>query len=453
MLKLQKYIRSFYFRDKNRIMNNFHGLKERQGLPLAELEKIQLSRLNSLLNHAAKNVPYYRGLFELNGLIQNGRIELRSLSELQRIPLLKKDIIRREKERLHSFDHDIRKSFPNSSGGSTGEPVSLLQDEEYVVSDSANLLLLKDWRGVAPFDSEIFIWGAERDTFEGKRSLSGRFGDFMRNRLILNSFRMTEYSKKRYIDILNRHRPKMIRAYADSIYEIARYASENNIKVRPQNVIHTGASNLHPFMREEIEKVFQCPVYDHYGGREVGSIASECSAHDGLHIMMEHNIVEVIGKDNRPGPPGHEGEIVVTNLSNYSMPIIRYRIGDMGIMKTYSPCPCGCSYPKMQSVMGRVVDVFRTADGQTVSPIYFIHLIGVVYNDGTIGKFQVIQKDLETIRIKLEGGCDINQSVMDNITGKIKLVMGEGCRVEFETVDKIKTAPSGKYRYTISELN
>nr|MBN2277842.1 phenylacetate--CoA ligase family protein [candidate division Zixibacteria bacterium] len=453
MLKLQKYIRKIYFRNKTRIINDYRILKANQSLSLSELNHRQLVRLNNLLDHTYHHVPYYRELFSKNGLVINGRIQLQSLAELAQIPFLTKDIIRDTGENLRADDHVTRKSFINSSGGSTGQPVVMRQDEAYTIADTANLLLLKDWRGVDPFDSEIFIWGAERDTFGGKKPLSMRIADFLRNRIILSSFRMTDSDKREFIELLNHHRPAMIRTYADSIYELARFIREHNLRIAPQHLIHTAASNLHDFMRRDIEQVFQCPVFNHYGGREVGAIASECPAHDGLHIMMEHNLLEVVGPDGQPCRSGDEGEIVVTNLNNYSTPLIRYRIGDLGIMKEYEPCPCGCNYPRLQKVIGRVTDVFKNSKGHTIFPEYFIRLIRLLNHNGGIRKFQFIQNDRNRITVKIKSSGAISRLTLDEITGKIRLAMGDDCQVDFDFVDQIEATASGKYRFTISEYD
>jgi phenylacetate-CoA ligase len=430
----------------------FERYRANQFLPKDILAHRQLERLNTLLNRAYQNVPYYRELLKDSALRENDRIVLRTIKDLEQIPFLTKEIIRNERERIYSSDHKSRKSYRNSSGGTTGEPVKILQDRDYLISEGATFLLPKSWKGVDPYDSEIIIWGAERDTFRGKKPLIDKIKDFLRNRITLNSFKMTPNDMESYIDILNRYKPKIIRAYADSIYEIAAYARKKNIKVRPQRAIHTAACSLHDFMRAEIEDVFQCGVFNHYGCREVGSIASECTAHDGLHILMEHNLVEIVDEGDNRCEPGREGEIVVTNLDNFSMPIIRYRIGDVGVMKTDAECPCGCNYPKLEKVSGRMTDAFKTADGRVISPIYFAHLLGVVHKDSGIRKFQIVQKDYRRVIIRIARDGEINPATCDDIRAKVGLVMGDDCEVELSFVNDIETTKTGKFRFTVSEI-
>ncbi len=452
MLTVQKQIRRLLYRRKAAVMKTAHGWLADQNQDIETLWAKQLAKLNVLLNHAYSNVPYYHSLFDRGNLAAGNKIKLKKIEDLRRIPILTKKILKDNFDNLVSSDHVGRKSFKNASGGSTGVPVEVMQDRQYLISDEACLVQLKNWRGVDPYDSEIFIWGSERDTFEGRKPYPSYISDFLRNRMVVNSFRLTEEDIRRYIKLLNRHKPKMIRAYVDAAYEIARYSRLNNIKIESQNLVHTGAGTLFDHMREEIEQAFGCKIFNQYGGREVGSIASECSAHDGMHIQMEHNLVEIIDNTGQPCQPGEEGKIIVTNLNNYSMPIIRYEIGDVGIMQDYSKCDCECGYPKLKKVIGRTGDLFHSSDGRTVSPLFFAHLLGVVVNDGSIKKYQAVQKSSDKITIKLVENGQISNEIKDEIKSKIKSAMGESCTIEIETVPDILPTPSGKYRYTINEV-
>ncbi len=433
-------------------MHRLKELKNYQSLPPQQLQKLQLEKLNNLLNHAYENVEYYKKELGKTELLKKGRIEINFIEELAQIPFLTKDLVRSLGAKLYSKDHQERGSFMNSSGGSTGEPTRIMQDREYLISNLACFELAKSWRGVGSYDSEIILWGAERDTFEGKKPLSSYVGDFLRNRIMINCYKMTPEDMTRYIQIINRHRPAMIRAYADAINELACFVRKNDIHVEPQNVIHPTAGTLFDYMREEIEDVFQCRVFNHYGSREVGAISSECPANDGMHIFWGHIHVEVVDPHGNPCDPGQEGEIVVTSLDNYSMPIIRYKIADVGIMREPEKCKCGVSFPRLASVSGRTSDFFRTRDGRAVTPIYFAQLLGVYRKEAGVEKFQVIQKDYDHIKIKLIGNRDAFTQMQEEINNKIKIVMGDECRIEYEFVDEIETSNTGKARYAISEI-
>ncbi|WP_201353790.1 phenylacetate--CoA ligase family protein [Hydrogenimonas urashimensis] len=451
-MSIQKFIcflRSNISINQKHILEYFHNLKNDCSMPIEILEKKQIDQLNILLNHAYKNVPYYSKIFKDLGLVQRGVVELKDLSELKNFPFLTKEIIRQQKENLYSKDLNKRNHYVNTSGGSTGEPVKFLQCDKYKLSNKANFELVKFLRGCTPYDSTIIIWGADRDIAIGKRSLKDRFLDFQLNRVCLNSYKLSENDMINFLKILNKRPPKLIISYIQSIYELAKFAKENKIYVEKQNAIHTSAGTVYDYMRDLIEDVFQCKIFNHYGSREVGPIATECSAHDGLHIMMEHTIVEVVNEKGELCKPGEEGEIVVTSLHNFAMPLIRYKIGDIGIFQEYTHCSCGCSYPKLHKVLGRSTDFFINTKDEKIYGAYFTHIF---YFRNWIEKFQVIQKTKDKILIKIVKKDKIPKNELDDIVKKIKFLMGDECEVNFEFVKDIPKTETGKFLYTISKI-
>ena len=439
-------------KDRN-VLRYYKDLRRAQHIPKNEQDSAQVAKLNLLLNHSYNNVPYYREMLKESGLLVNGSINIKNQNQLNVLPMLTKNIIRNENKNLHSSDLLSRKAYRNTTGGSTGEPMVFMQDMSYLTSNLANTYLSKLWKGAEIYDKTTIIWGAERDTFEGKKPFKAKVKDYFLNTTRLNSFVLTPESIEKYVDHLNRTQPKLIIAYVQSIYAIAIYAKKNGLKVRAQNGIHAAAGTVHPFMRKEIESVFQCKVYNYYGSREAGSIASECSAHNGLHIMMDHTYVEVVDNDGRQCNPGEVGNILITTLNNFSMPLIRYQIGDIGALSEPGDCSCACNYPKLESVLGRTTDLFRTEDGSVVMPEYFIHLIGVVCNKGAIKLFQVVQEAIDRIRVIMVLETDLLDETRLEIEEKIKLVMGANCLVIFDIVNDIPKTKTGKYLYTISNIN
>ena len=431
-------------------LERYYILKKNQYLSYDDNQEKQLDKLNNLLTHAYNHVPYYHQLFKELDIISDDRVTFSSIDELSQIPILTKNIIRFEKENLYSDDIDKRDIYKNSSGGSTGEPLSFIQDSEYAMSNRLSTQLAFSWNGCEPYDDKVVIWGAERDIFDGKKSLKSYLLDIYYNRLVLNSFKMSEDDMREYISILNRTKPQLIKAYAHSIYEIAKFAKKNSIKVEPQQAIHLAAGTVYESMRVLIEEIFSCKAYNYYGSREVGSIASECQAQNGLHIMQEHTLVEIINSDGNPCKVGERGEVVVTTLHNYSMPLIRYKIGDIAILGDDRPCSCGCTYVKLEKVVGRTTDLFESKSGEKIDGEYFTHLF---YFRDWIEQFQVIQKSVDEIIIKIVKNSTKIEADLVDIERKIKMVMGEDCKVVFEYLKEIPRTITGKHRYTISTIN
>jgi phenylacetate-CoA ligase len=209
---------------------------------------------------------------------------------------------------------------------------------------------------------------------------------------------------------------------------------------------------LYPFMREKIEQVFHCRVYNRYGSREVGDIACEREGVQGFWVAPWGNYVEIVDEQGRRVPDGEEGDILVTSLSNMAMPLIRYKIGDRGVLKPRADRQPGEPYGQvLASLLGRNVDVFRTSTGTMVYSGYFMTLL---YVRRWVKKFQVIQKGLDRILFKIVS-CDSRppQAELDQITRETRILFGENCQVDFEFPEDIPVTGSGKYRYTICELD
>ena len=431
---------------------SLRSLRKAERMFKEEVLALRDARLRALLAHAFANVPYYRRVLKESGVVDDdGRV---SLENFDQVPFLTKDTIRTHSCDLVSKDLHKRKFYYNTSGGSTGEPVRLVQDAEYKRWIRAGKLLYDLWTGYQPGMPKVVLWGSERDLFVGRETLGVRINRWIRNEVWLNAFRMTEPKMREYVEVINLHKPVQILAYVESIYELARFIDRNGLSVHSPRAIMTSAGTLYPHMRQVIERVFRAPVFNRYGSREVGDIACECEVHKGLHVSPLTHYVEIIRKDGTPAAAGEVGEVVVTSLVNYAMPLIRYRIGDMAAWAE-EECSCGRSWPLLKEVVGRVSDVFVTATGTQVHGEYFTHLL---YFKEWVRKFQFIQEDYHHIRLLVVPAVDLTVARGElerdraDIERKVKLVMGEESRLEVELVDDILPSPSGKYRYTISKV-
>lgn len=442
----RKPIYSTMLRAKGPMLRYLAEYEETQWYSPDEIREYQRKQLGKLLRHALDHVPYYRRIMQEYHLIDNDNICLDRFSGL---PFLTKNILRDRFEELKSDDLDQRSWYKNTSGGSTGEPVTFIQDREYSEKGNAKTIWGSRIAGKDICDPEVKLWGSERDLLEGTEGLRAKVGNFIRNEKLLNSFKMSESDMTDYIRQINRMHPKIVVAYVQSAYELSRFSLERSIPIESVGAIITSAGTLYPFMRELISDAFHAPVFDRYGSREVGNIATECDKHLGLHVNMETQLVEVIDEKGDPCPSGRQGEIVVTSLINYAMPLIRYRIGDMGIWAD-GECACGRGLALLERITGRTVDVFSTKSGSKVDGEYFTHLI---YFKDWVEKFQFIQEKLDLIKVKIKTkDKPIDKDIVE-MEDKIRFVMGQSCKIEFEFVEDIPVLGSGKYRYTISNVH
>lgn len=426
-------------------------LQEWQWLDTRQAQALQQQRLGALLRHAAEKVPYYKTLLrECHVIDEHGKVRFENFT---RIPLLDRATLKKQYHSLISEDVSQRRWYENSSGGSTGEPVKFIQDRDHYDWESALKIFFDGWTGFKIGYPKVVLWGSERDLFYGKEPFNVRAGRFIRNDTFLNAFRMTPVAMASYVECINQVQPAQILGYAHALYELARFAEKYDHKLYSPKAIIATAGTLFPEMREAIERAYGAPVFNRYGSREVGDIACECEAHKGLHVALPTHYVEVLRNDGSPAHPGEDGEIVVTCLTNFAMPLIRYRIGDMGSWAE-GDCTCGRAWPRLREVSGRVMDAIICANGDSVTPTYFIRLMRLGNLTDQIDKFQVIQESVKHITISIVAkhkSEQLGKSLVD-VKEKIKLVMGDDCQVEFNFVDDIPPSPSGKYRYVISKV-
>jgi len=402
--------------------------------------------LEKLLLHAWRNVPYYNRILPEAEVIVDGRVRLENFT---RIPILTKQIITEQGSGLYSRDYRRRKPYENTSGGSTGRPVRLIQDRRYNAWNIATKIHFNEVLGKDLSEREIKFWGSDRDILEGTIGLKERLINFLYNRRFFNSYELNERTLGELVKLNNTFRPKAYWSYMESALELARYLSGTGVEFHPPDILISTIGPLTDRIRDEIQAGMKCRVYNQYGSREVGVVACQCRQQGGLHTFPWFNYVEVLD-ENGNVCHGAPGNLTVTTLRNYSMPLIRYDIGDVGIAGG-SDCPCGLKTPLLEKVIGRTLGYFKKADGSLVHSHFIVQAL---FFKDWIRTFQVIQQDVDLVEIdiQLKSGRKAPDADLAEITEKTKMLMGPSCRVEFRFVDNIERSPSGKYLYTMSKV-
>lgn len=404
------------------------------------LEALQLERLRALLGKAQQHVPYYRDLFASQDFSPQ---DIQALADLQRLPFLTKPIIRKHQERLKSEKAEKLARF--NTGGSSGEPLIFFIGNERVSHDVAAKWRATRWWGVDIGDPEIVVWGSPIELSSQDRIRQLR--DFLLRTRLLPAFEMTESRLDSFVETIRRTRPAMLFGYPSSISLIARHAEKlgqpmNNLGIK---VAFVTSERLYDHQRDEINRVFGCPVANGYGGRDAGFIAHQCPA-GGMHITAEDIIVEIVDKDGKVLPHGVAGEVVVTHLATGDFPFIRYRTGDVAVVSDKT-CPCGRGLPLLEEIQGRTTDFVMAADGT------IMHGLAVVYpirDIPGIAAFKVVQETLARVVVQIVPGDNCGSQVEGLITSGIKARLGQSVDVQVRRVDDIPREKSGKFRYVQS---
>jgi phenylacetate-CoA ligase len=218
---------------------------------------------------------------------------------------------------------------------------------------------------------------------------------------------------------------------------------EGKFRIRPKVVV-TGAEQLIPQVRASLMRTYQCPVFDSYGLQEVGPFACECAARSGLHVEDDGVIVEIV-RDGKRAPQSESGEVVVTDLCNWTMPILRYRTGDIARM-TYEPCECGLAYPRLVLIEGRTTDLFVTPGGETIHPYSLLGRLGSL----ELAQYQLVQRSRQEVVVRYVG--DVPERVVcEAVEPGVHRFMGQEVRVRAERVSTLDR-PGRKTQLYVSEL-
>lgn len=413
-----------------------------------ELDALQWRKLQRLIAHCWDHVPFYREWWGQAGVA--GAADIRDRDDYARLPLLTKPVIREHFEAMIAPAHRGALYF-KSTGGSTGEPLRFGYTRESYERRVAVMHRGYGWAGARLGQRTAYLWGAPVAAPAGFQLFKDRLYHAAFNRRMLNAFDMSEQRMAEYADAIDRFKPETIISYVGPLVELAQWIERNGRSIhRPQRVLGA-AEALHAHQRELLQRVFGAPAYDTYGCREVMLIAAECEAHDGLHINTDHLHVE-FHRDAAALQAGQQAdgpaELVITDLHNDGMPLMRYLNGDLGTPGGRS-CTCGRHLPKLAKVDGRKLDALRTADGRVLPGEYFVHTL---MSFTSIRHYQVVQRNLDTILMRLVVNPDFDAAAETKVRDEIRKLVGDSVAVEFEYRDEIALTASGKRRVTICEL-
>jgi phenylacetate-CoA ligase len=414
-----------------------------QWLDPEQVLALQWKRLKDLLEHCYREVPYYRQCWRELGVTPG---DIHSLDDYARLPVLTKDDIRNHFEELKAESWRDR-LFYKATGGSTGDPLRFGYTRESNDRRTAVMWRGYEWAGARMGRRTLFLWGGAVGNPRRMHQLKDRIYNAVFARHILDSFRMTEANLVEYADAIDRHRPQIIVAYVGPLVRLAQWLIATGRKPHRPHAILGAAEALHDFQREIIEQAFGCPAYNTYGCREFMLVAAECEQRNGLHINADHLVVELDRVREKPSST-RSGKVVITDLFNYGMPLLRYVNGDMATLSD-RVCACGRGLPMLEQVEGRVLDAIRTPDGRILPGEFFPHMLKDV--PGVV-RFQVVQERLDHLDLSIVRGEGFDPDALQYIRAEVAKVLGDRVTLECHFVDTIALTASGKMRVTVSRL-
>jgi phenylacetate-CoA ligase len=403
-----------------------------------EIRRIQILKLRRLLHYCYNKVKYYREIFQQAGINPE---KINNLDDLECIPILTK------KELRNRFWDFLPSKLPECrvtrTSGSTGIPVCFLSDRNSKKHNSAAVIRSRIAAGIpligrpilTPLKTEIDPHRESHWTF-----LQGIHKTYYINPY-LDSAENAEYA----VRLLTKLKRPAILGITPAIHTLAQRIRDSIFpSFRPSAILTTGET-LSPEVRCLIESTFQTKVRDIYGCSEGGEIAWQCHLGSGFHINTDNCIVEIV-KGNKPVTNGETGEVVITNLNRYAMPIIRYKNGDLARLSV-EMCSCGCKLPMIEEIAGRTGEDMSLPTGKTIP----WNQLKSLMTHQRIRQFQLVQDKNGSLTIKYipEDGADTEQ--LDALLlYRFRRLLGDPIEIKIEKTTVIRPAASGKSKIVVS---
>lgn len=416
-------------------------LEKSQWWSLSELQMYQNKQLSRVIHHAYQTVPYYRRVMDERKLKPS---DIRTTSDLIKLPILTKDMIRELGAELLSTDFPKERMIHGHTGGTTGKSLQLYSDEKSHPHQWAVW-----WRHRKRFGLSIddeFIVFAGRNVIP----LNCMAPPFWRRNIPMHQtyvsiHHMTKQNMPALIEYLQKRKVRFYSGYPSAVYLVAKYMLDNNLSLpHPPDVTVLGAETLLPHQRRAMKKAFGGKVTDQYGASEQCGNISECE-NGHYHVDMEFGHIEFLPLE---GSPPNVRRIICTGFWNNAMPLIRYDIGDLATLPTQEiVCSCGRNSPVVEKIDGRIESYIITPDGRQAGRLDFI------FKDSQyIEEAQFIQDDISTVKIKVvrnEGFTSIHEK---ELRSDLRKYLGEVIRFEIEYVSEIPRTSNGKFRQIVSTV-
>ncbi|HQO58535.1 MAG TPA: hypothetical protein PLT76_07410 [Candidatus Omnitrophota bacterium] len=438
--------------------------------PIETRRARQWQRVLSLVNHAYHHVPFYRKKYDQAGIKPE---HIKCEADFRKLPVItKKDLRENFPRNTVADNYPLERMRYSNTSGTTGASLILVHDHDDINHKYASKLRSWHLMGCDLGDTVVRITPNEcqpclptgespdipllkylKMVLSRHKHARQAYYIFVERHItnrLLNNRRFPpplnpDFSDKDlwdYIRVVQEFKPDFISGYPLYLYWLAHRIQKDRISIPPLKGLDLTAGLSFPGMRQFISEQFRAPVFQNYGGCELGRVASSCPMSNGqMHVLEDHCYMEFIRANGDPARPGELANIIMTALNSYGMPFIRYEHGDVGSFAD-DPCPCRRTSCLMR-VAGRLQDLIMTADGHAIPSHEILELS---LSHPGIKLFQLIQRAPDQFDFKFVPDALPQETDLDGLRDKLKHVLGPGADIRFQAVDYIRTASSGKYR-------
>jgi phenylacetate-CoA ligase len=424
-------------------------LEKTQWWSAETLQKYQFQQLGKVLVHASRTVTFYRDRFEAAGIDPTA---VKTPEHLGQIPLLTRSELQKNHSALISdaIPRDHGKTFETATTGATGQPVKVastemasqfwkviyLREHQWHDRDLSQKLAairyLGDDKAMPPNGVQGNIWG------------SPELHVFKTGPAVLLNIKSNIHDQA---DWLCRQNPGYLMSYPSNILALANHCIAEGIRLPNLQQVRTVGEILGPEVRQACREAWNAPIVDMYSCQELGTIALQCPDHEHYHVQSENLMLEVLNDQDQQCGPGETGRVVITTLHNFSMPLIRYEVGDYA--KVGEPCACGRGLPVLDQVLGRQRNMLRLPDGGQFWPVFGINILAP---DLPIKQFQFVQKCLDRIEARLVTERVLSEDEENHFTDVVRQHLSYPFNIDFLYLDNIPRSKGGKFEDFISEI-
>ena len=414
-----------------KVIHYFKKINKMQKWENSNILEWQNKKIQHLIEHAYNNTVYYKKLFDKNNIDYKA---INSRNDLYKIPILTKEIIRKHDNDL--VPKNVKNIYynQNSTGGSSGDPLIYLLDNNSWSFNTASIIY--NWEKTSYKYGEKFITLGSSSLFVNeKKSIKHLIYYMLKNSLGLNGINMSDNVCQRYVSIIKKKRIKYLYGYASSIFVLANYIINNSIKLDIKVCFPTSEILTNVF-KERIINAFDCEVVDFYGAFDGGITAFEQKK--GSFFVGYNSIVNQVERDkNGIGP------ILITDLFNYAMPFINYQLGDEVQINSNKGTDIQYNGQIINKILGRISDIIELENGTVITGPGFT----ILFKDMPVEYYRIEKIGVNAIRCVIIKLDSYKQKHEEIIISTFRKQLGPNVNFKLEYTTDIILSKSGKRQY------
>lgn len=422
-------------KQKRHTRHSLQQLKANARLSRAQVQACQFQKLKSIIQHAYDHTKYYRQVFDALGCTP---ASLTTIADLGRLPFVTREILNDRHKDMIADTYAPNEIHYDATGGSSGLTTRFARDNACLAIKKAAEYRFNGFTGWKPGEKILYYWPALKDFARTGSPRSLLKNQLLTREILLYAGKLNPEVLSEHVQILQRFKPALIRCFPSALQQLAEYCKEQAIRLPVSRGIISVGEPLLDSQRVIFQEIFCAPAYNCYVSRETGNMACECNQHNGLHVADDMVFIEVVNPDING-----MGEIAVTDLTNYGMPLIRYRIQDACRIPNKA-CPCGSNFTRIDLSGARLTDYFiAPTDNSFISGASLVHYL--LAEGSGLGRMQLVQDAQDHILVRIADNEQNCSEGMQQIRTKIDAMFKGSMRTDFEFVESIPFLASGKY--------